>query len=103
MMGLAVWAGWRWHALERETALLRALVLASPLGFLAIESGWVVTEVGRQPWVIYGVMRTSQAVTPMPGLWVPMITFTLLYCVLAVVVVWLLKRHIAASGAVSTK
>jgi len=49
------------------------------------------------------VMRTSQAVTPMPGLWVPMITFTLLYCVLAVVVVWLLKRHIAASGAVSTK
>lgn len=102
MMGLALWAGWRWwreHALERETALLRALVLAAPLGFLAIESGWVVTEVGRQPWVIYGVMRTSEAVTPMPGLWIPMMTFSLLYGVLAVVVVWLLKRHIAAAAA----
>ena len=101
MMGLALWAGWRWwreHALERETALLRALVLAAPLGFLAIESGWVVTEVGRQPWVIYGVMRTSEAVTPMPGLWIPMMTFSLLYGVLAVVVVWLLKRHIAAAA-----
>ena len=102
MMGLSLWAGWRWwreHALERETALLRALVLAAPLGFLAIESGWVVTEVGRQPWVIYGVMRTSEAVTPMPGLWIPMMTFSLLYGVLAVVVVWLLKRHIAAAAA----
>ena len=102
MMGLALWAGWRWwreHALERETALLRALVLAAPLGFLAIESGWVVTEVGRQPWVISGVMRTSEAVTPMPGLWIPMMTFSLLYGVLAVVVVWLLKRHIAAAAA----
>ena len=74
-------------------------MLAAPLGFLAIESGWVVTEVGRQPWVIYGVMRTSEAVTPMPGLWIPMMTFSLLYGVLAVVVVWLLKRHIAAAAA----
>ena len=100
MMGLAVWAGWRWwrgHDWQRETALLRALAIASPLGFVAIESGWVVTEVGRQPWIIYGVMRTSEAVTPMPGLWVPMITFTLLYGVLGLVVVWLLKRHIAAT------
>ena len=100
MMGLAVWAGWRWwrgHDLQRETALLRALAIASPLGFVAIESGWVVTEVGRQPWIIYGVMRTSEAVTPMPGLWVPMITFTLLYGVLGLVVVWLLKRHIVAT------
>ena len=102
MMGLAVWAGWRWwrgHDWQRETALLRALAIASPLGFVAIESGWVVTEVGRQPWIIYGVMRTSEAVTPMPGLWVPMITFTLLYGVLGLVVVWLLKRHIAAAAA----
>ncbi len=100
MMALAVWSGWRWwrgRTLESETALLLALMLASPLGFLAIESGWVVTEVGRQPWIIYGVMRTSAAVTPMPGLWVPMMTVTVLYCILAVVVVWLLKRHIAAA------
>lgn len=100
MMGLAVWAGWRWwrgHGLQHETGLLWALVLASPLGFVAIESGWVVTEVGRQPWIIYGVMRTSEAVTPMPGLWIPLTTFTLLYGVLGLVVVWLLWRHVAAT------
>ena len=56
---------------------------------------------GRQPWVIYGVMRTSAAVTPMPGLWVPMVVFTVLYGLLALVVVWLMKRHIAAAA--STK
>ncbi|HEX5884743.1 MAG TPA: cytochrome ubiquinol oxidase subunit I, partial [Pyrinomonadaceae bacterium] len=67
------------------------------LGFIAIETGWVVTEVGRQPWIIYGVMRTSEAVTPMPGLIVPFITFTLLYILLAIVTIWLLLRQVAAS------
>jgi len=100
MTGIALWAGWRWwrhRTLERSAWLLRALVLATPLGFVAIEAGWVVTEVGRQPWIIYGVLRTSDAVTPMPGLIVPLITFTLLYVFLAAVVVWLLMDHIAAS------
>ncbi len=41
------------------------------MGFIAIEAGWTVTEVGRQPWIIYGVLRTADAVTPMPGLIVP--------------------------------
>jgi cytochrome d ubiquinol oxidase subunit I len=100
MMGVALWAGWRWwryRALEGSPWLLRALVLTTPLGFVAIEAGWVVTEVGRQPWIIYGVLRTSDAVTPMPGLIVPLITFTLLYVFLAAVVVWLLIGQIAAS------
>ena len=73
------------------------LVVAAPLGFIAIETGWSVTEVGRQPWIIYGVMRTSEAVTPMPGLIVPFITFTVLYIFLAVITVWLLLRQVAAS------
>jgi cytochrome d ubiquinol oxidase subunit I len=106
MMGIVVWAGWRgWrqHALQQDTALLRALVVAAPLGFIAIEAGWVVTEVGRQPWIIYGVMRTSEAVTPMPGLAIPLVTFTILYGVLGLVVVWLLKRHIAATVAGNQK
>lgn len=100
MAGLAAWAGWRWwigRPLDSDRPLLWALALASPLGFIAIEAGWVVTEVGRQPWIVDHVIRTADAVTPMPGLWVPMMTFTLLYGVLAAVVVWAMWRHIAAT------
>ena len=77
--------------------LLRAIALAAPMGFIAIEAGWTVTEVGRQPWIIYGVLRTADAVTPMPGLIVPFLLFTLLYCFLGVIVVWLLYRQIIRS------
>ncbi|HRI53888.1 MAG TPA: cytochrome ubiquinol oxidase subunit I [Pseudomonadota bacterium] len=74
------------------------VVLASPAGFLAIETGWAVTELGRQPWIIYGVLRTAQAVTPMPGLWAPFLTFTLLYLFLAIVVIMLLRRQVEDSA-----
>ncbi|MCU0616485.1 MAG: cytochrome ubiquinol oxidase subunit I, partial [Gemmatimonadaceae bacterium] len=70
----------------------------APLGFVAVEAGWTVTEVGRQPWIIQGVMRTSEAVTPMPGLVVPFLGFTLLYLGLSVAVVWLLYRQILKTG-----
>jgi cytochrome d ubiquinol oxidase subunit I len=72
--------------------LLRCLVVAGPLAFLAIQAGWTVTEVGRQPWIIQGVMRTADAVTPMPALVVPFTVFTLLYVGLAAVVVSLMRR-----------
>jgi cytochrome d ubiquinol oxidase subunit I len=101
MMGVALWAAWQWRrcrSLAGSPWLLRAILAVSPLGMVAVEAGWVVTEVGRQPWIIYGVMRTSEAVTPMPGLTVPLVTFTTLYLLLAVVVVWLLARHIAATA-----
>ncbi|HEY0051705.1 MAG TPA: cytochrome ubiquinol oxidase subunit I, partial [Pyrinomonadaceae bacterium] len=105
MAAIAVWGAWRWRRNRRREAgkwldskwFLRALILAAPLGFIAIETGWVVTEVGRQPWIIYGVMRTSEAVTPMPGLVVPFITFTILYIFLAVITAWLLLRQVVAS------
>jgi cytochrome bd ubiquinol oxidase subunit I len=93
----AGWLGWRGRDLAHHRWLMRALVLATPMGFLATEAGWVVTEVGRQPWVIYGVLKTADAVTPMPGLIVPFITFTLLYCFLGVIVSWLLYRQIIRS------
>ena len=76
--------------LDGQRALLRALVLVAPFGFLATEAGWIVTEVGRQPWVVQGLMRTSAAVTPMPGLVVPMALFTLLYLGLGAIVVTLI-------------
>jgi cytochrome d ubiquinol oxidase subunit I len=95
MLALAGWSGWIWWRrppLAGHPWLLRSLVAAGPLGFLAIESGWVVTEVGRQPWIIYNVMRTEDAVTPLPGIAVPFAAFTVLYVFLAFVVVGLLRH-----------
>jgi cytochrome d ubiquinol oxidase subunit I len=106
MAGVAVWGAWlawrrrrtlgRW-SLPDDPWFLRALVASAPLGFIAIETGWIVTEVGRQPWIIDGVMRTAQAVTPVPNLQVPLVTFTLLYLFLAVIVVFLLVRQVRES------
>jgi len=87
LIGLwAGWAAWRRHDLPGERRLLLALVIAAPLGFVATEAGWTVTEVGRQPWVVQELLRTTDAVTPMPGLIVPMLLFTLLYVGLGAIV-----------------
>jgi cytochrome d ubiquinol oxidase subunit I len=97
---VSLWALWRWwrgrsiDSLADDRTLLRALALVTPMGFLAIEAGWTVTEVGRQPWIINGVLRTSDAVTPMPGLVVPFLVFTLLYLFLGLIVVYLLRQQI---------
>jgi cytochrome d ubiquinol oxidase subunit I len=93
-----LWLWWRKRPFEASRAYLGALVAVAPMGLIAIEAGWVVTEVGRQPWIIQGVMRTSEAVTPMPGLVVPFLMFTLLYLFLGVVVIWLLYRLVAKSA-----
>jgi len=96
MLALAAWAGWlawRRRGLPDDPWLLRALVVAGPLGFAGIEAGWIVTEVGRQPWIVYGVLRTADAVTPMPGLVVPFALFTVVYLFLAAIVVVLLRRQ----------
>ncbi len=92
---VAICAGiYRFRKKAYGRRFLMLIVLCGPLGFIAVEAGWVVTEVGRQPWVIQGVMKTAHAVTPMPGLVVPFVTFTILYLVLAVSVVLLLKKHV---------
>jgi cytochrome d ubiquinol oxidase subunit I len=72
-------------------------VLCTPLGFVAIEAGWVVTEVGRQPWIVQGVLYTRDAVTPVRDLVVPLIAFTLLYLLLAAVTWRLLRKHVFAT------
>ena len=96
MLAVAAWTictWWRTRRLPDNKWLLRALVCCAPLGFIAVETGWFVTELGRQPWIIYGLMRTSAAVTPMPGLVVPFATFTSVYLLLAVIVIFLLRRQ----------
>jgi cytochrome d ubiquinol oxidase subunit I len=95
----AVWVAWRRRDVATRRALLRALVVIAPFGFIATEAGWIVTEVGRQPWVVQGLMRTSDAVTPMPGLVVPMVLFTLLYIGLGAIVVTLIATLVRETGA----
>lgn len=104
MMAVAVWSALRfWRGRKKKADwldgkwFLRSLIIAAPLGFIAIETGWTVTEVGRQPWIIYGIMRTAESVTPMPNLIIPFVTFTILYIFLAVITAWLLFRQVAAS------
>ncbi|HET7248612.1 MAG TPA: cytochrome ubiquinol oxidase subunit I [Gemmatimonadales bacterium] len=97
---VGLWAAWlarRRVDLVQRRAFLRAVVIAAPLGFLAIETGWMVTELGRQPWIIYGVLHTADAVTPMPGQPWRTGVFALIYVFLAVVVTVLLSRQIIRS------
>ena len=71
---------------------LLAVAASGPLAFTANELGWMVTEIGRQPWVIYGVLRTSAAITTSPGIGYAFSAFTLLYVLLSVLTIWLLRR-----------
>ena len=70
----------------------RALVAAAPLSLVALLAGWLTTEIGRQPWIVYRVMRTADAVTGAKGLPVGLATVTVVYLLLAGLVVWLLRR-----------
>jgi cytochrome d ubiquinol oxidase subunit I len=96
------WMAWRKKSPCDRKWFLWLTMFCGPLGFVAIETGWTVTEVGRQPWIIYGIMRTKDAVTPMPHLIVPFIAFTVLYLFLAFVVIFLLKRQVFQSPKTST-
>jgi len=84
----------------KRSWLLLLFAAATPIGFLAVEAGWTVTEVGRQPWIIHGVMRTADAVTPMPGIQYSFYLFTMVYVSLAITVIFLLKRQINMVGLV---
>src|SRR5690349_21286188 len=75
-----------WKRRDPPRLLLVAAVACGPLDFAALEAGWTVTEVGRQPWTVYGILRTSEAVTQVTGLRTPFFLFTALYVVLGLVV-----------------
>ncbi len=97
MAGLAALTAFRWwrkRALPTGRRLLGAWVLAGPAGFVALEAGWLVTEWGRQPFTIWGVMRTADAVTPVRNLTAPLVAFAALYLLLGAVVALLLWRQI---------
>jgi len=72
--------------------LLWAIIVCGPMGFLAVIFGWMVTEIGRQPWVIYNYLLTSAAVTPAPYMNITFTIFTIIYIVMAVILIVLLVR-----------
>lgn len=84
----------RWRKVLSKKWWLVFISILTPFGFLAVEAGWTVTEVGRQPWIIYGVMKTKDAVSPMPGLQYSFYTISIVYILLTVILFWLMKRQI---------
>ena len=66
MIGLGLWGAVLWlrRGVERSRLFLAATMLMGPAGFAAVIAGWITAEVGRQPWVVYGLMRTADAVSP---------------------------------------
>ena len=83
---------------QQKKWLLKMFAFAIPLGYIALEAGWVVTELGRQPWIIQGVMRTKDAVTPMPGIAYSFYIFTAVFISLSAIVVFLLHRQMKMVG-----
>ncbi|HEY0056973.1 MAG TPA: cytochrome ubiquinol oxidase subunit I [Pedobacter sp.] len=83
---------------QNKKWLFQLFVAATPMGFIAVEAGWTVTEVGRQPWIIYNIMRTADAVTPMPGIAYSFYLFTAVYLSLSLIVIFMLARQIKMVG-----
>jgi cytochrome d ubiquinol oxidase subunit I len=91
---LALWfvlAWWRKRDLPASRWFLRAAVVAAPLAMLSLEAGWVTTEVGRQPWVVYGIMRTADAVTQVRGIWGSFAVVVAIYAALGTALILVLR------------
>jgi len=88
---IALWKKRKWLF---KGWFLKLFIIATPFGFIALEAGWTVTEVGRQPWIIQGIMRTSEAITPMPGIQYSFYLFSFVYFTLSLAVIFLLSRQI---------
>jgi cytochrome d ubiquinol oxidase subunit I len=97
---LAVVFGWTWWRRRRIPGspwFLRAVAVSGVAAIVAMEAGWITTEVGRQPWIVYGLMRTADAVSPAPGLYLGFYAVVVIYLVLTALTVFVLRR-LAHSG-----
>jgi cytochrome d ubiquinol oxidase subunit I len=93
---IAAFLLWR-GVLFRERAMLWILMLTLPFPFIANTAGWMTAELGRQPWLIYGLMRTSAGVSPLVAagsVWFTLIGFAGMYSVLAILFLFLVHREI---------
>ena len=94
LLGLAAWFGfvwWRRRELPRTPWFLRAVAVSGVAAVVAMECGWIVTEVGRQPWVVYGHMRTEDAITGAEGVWITFASVLVLYTALGAATVAVLR------------
>jgi cytochrome d ubiquinol oxidase subunit I len=92
---LAALFGWNWWRRRRipDTPwFLRAVAVAGIAAVLAMEAGWITTEVGRQPWIVYGILRTADAVSPAPGLFLGFYAVAVIYLVLTGLTTFVLRR-----------
>jgi cytochrome d ubiquinol oxidase subunit I len=85
-------AWWKRRSLLANRLFLGAVALSGLAATAAMETGWITTEVGRQPWIVYGHMRTAEAVSPAPGLFLGLYAVLAIYAVLTVFTVWVLRR-----------
>jgi cytochrome d ubiquinol oxidase subunit I len=103
-MGLAILGGIQVlrERLEHSPRLLRIISWMIPLPFVAVLAGWFVTEIGRQPWIIYGIMRASEAVTPSLSGWMVLATligYVTVYAIVFTAGITYLRRVILAGPA----
>ncbi|MEJ5349070.1 MAG: cytochrome ubiquinol oxidase subunit I [Desulfosoma sp.] len=101
---LALWAWWKRHRLLESPRMLKVMLYAIPLPYIACQAGWTVTEVGRQPWVVYGVMRTADAVSPIAASQVGMslTAFIVVYSLLGLTAFALIARYAKQGPAMET-
>jgi cytochrome bd ubiquinol oxidase subunit I len=94
MIALGLWLAWAWwrrRDIPRTPWFLRIVAASGVAAIVAMECGWIVTEVGRQPWIVQGVMRTEDAVTGASGVWVTFGAVLAIYTVLGVATVLILR------------
>jgi cytochrome d ubiquinol oxidase subunit I len=95
LLALGAWLGATWlrhRGAPSSRWFLRGAVLAGPAAVVAMECGWITTEVGRQPWIVYRIMRVEDAVNPAPGLALGLVVLIAVYSVLTAVTIIVLRR-----------
>jgi cytochrome d ubiquinol oxidase subunit I len=94
-VALTIWYAVAWlrrRDLPKSRLFMPAAFLAGPAAVVALEAGWIVTEVGRQPWIVFGVMRTADAVTSAPGIRYGYYALIVVYSALTAATIYILKR-----------
>ncbi len=92
---LTVWGWFKRKKLESSPAFLKVMLYAMPLPYIALQAGWIVTEVGQQPWIVYGLMKTSDAVSPIAAsqVAVTLVAFIAVYSLLGAVAFYLISKQ----------